>query len=72
MCVGGGGRKSWGEEGKESVEGGGDLSALAMLTCAAAAWRLEKEIHRPQRPGKLNTCIESQTLPWITRDLADN
>lgn len=52
--------------------GGGDLSALAMLTCAAAAWRLEKEIHRPQRPGKLNTWTESQTLPWIKRVLAYN
>lgn len=59
------------------AEGGGereagDLSALAMLTCTAAAWRLGKEIHRPQRPGKLNTWTESQMLFWIKRDLTYN
>jgi hypothetical protein len=50
----------------------GDLSALAMLTCTAAAWRLGKEIHRPQRPGKLNTWTESQMLFWIKGDLTYN
>lgn len=60
------------ESKRREEEAEADLSALAMLTCTAAAWRLGKEIHRPPRPGKLNTWTESEMLFWIKTDLTYN